>query len=165
MHWFRFAVLLLPLFSAGCGPVIDSEQLRLCRLILPALHPGGTEIREIRVVPFAIARSGVRIHYAAREPGGASRVHFVTCGFGGTTFERDRLDLVAVTADERALGEAQLLYLRRFYLAEARAGGAAARDGRAAAAIFRKASPTRCSSSSTRSRSRPSTRCSRPPIR
>jgi branched-subunit amino acid ABC-type transport system permease component len=119
MHWLRSAVLLLPLFSAGCGPAIDSEQLRLCRLIPAALHPGGTEIREIRVIPFAIARSGVRIHYAAHLPGGASRVHFVTCGFGGTTFERDRLDLVAVTADQRAFGDAQLLYLKRFYLPDA----------------------------------------------
>jgi branched-chain amino acid transport system permease protein len=118
MRLLRF-LMLLPLLAAGCGPATDSEQLRLCRLIPPALHPNGTEIREIRVIPFQIARSGVRIHYAAREPGAANRVHFVTCGFGGTTFERDRLDLVAVAVDDRALGEAQLLYLRRFYLPDA----------------------------------------------
>jgi branched-chain amino acid transport system permease protein len=119
MSWLRFAVLLLPILAASCGGATDSEQLRICRLLPPALHPAGTEIREIRVMPFAIARSGVRIHYAAREPGGVNAVHFVTCGFGGTTFERDRLDLVAVMIDQRALGDAQLHYLKRFYLPDA----------------------------------------------
>jgi branched-chain amino acid transport system permease protein len=52
-------------------------------------------------------------------------VHFVTCGFGGTTFERDRLDLVAVETDEGRLGDARLLYLKRFYLSEAEREGAA----------------------------------------
>ena len=48
-----------------------------------------------------------------------SKAHFAACGFGGTTFERDRLDLVAVETDEGALGEARLLYLKRFWLREA----------------------------------------------
>ena len=43
---------------AGCGRVTDSEQLRLCRLILPVLHPEGTEIREIRVGPASVGRAG-----------------------------------------------------------------------------------------------------------
>ncbi len=97
----------------------DSEQLRLCRLILPVLHSEGTEIREIRIGPASVGRPGVRIDYAAREPGAARKAHFVACGFGGTTFERDRLDLVAVETDEGALGEARLLYLKRFWLSEA----------------------------------------------
>ena len=103
----------------------DSEQLRLCRLILPVLHPEGTDIREIRVGPASVGRSGVRIDYSAREPGAASKAHFAACGFGGTTFERDRLDLVAVETDEGALGEARLLYLKRFWLSEAEREGVA----------------------------------------
>ena len=117
MNGFRCAVLLMALIAAGCGRVTDSEQLRLCRLVLPTLHPDLTDIREIRVSP-APGRAGVRIDYAAREPGAASRVHLATCAFGGTTFERDRLDLVAVETDRGRLGEARLLYLKRFYLAE-----------------------------------------------
>ena len=85
MRWFRL-VLLLPIVLAGCGRVSDSEQLRLCRLVPPVLHPDGTEIREIRVTPASLGRSGLRVDYAAREPGAANRVHFVTCGFGGTDF-------------------------------------------------------------------------------
>jgi branched-subunit amino acid ABC-type transport system permease component len=123
MRWFRL-VLLVPIVLAGCGRVTDSEQLRLCRLVPPVLHPDGTEIREIRVTPASLGRSGLHIDYAAREPGAQRRVHFVTCGFGGTTFERDRLDLVAVETDEGALGEARLLYLKRFWLSEAEREGA-----------------------------------------
>src|SRR5205085_5030286 len=118
MRWLRRALLLLPIFAAGCGGATDSEQLRLCRLLPAVLHPGGTEIREIRAAPAPLARSGLQIEYTAREPGAASRVHYLTCGFNGTTFERDRLDLVAVETDEGMLGEARLLYLKRF-LAEA----------------------------------------------
>jgi branched-subunit amino acid ABC-type transport system permease component len=117
-------VLLLPIVLAGCGRVTDSEQLRLCRLVPPVLHPDGTEIREIRVTPASLGRSGLRIDYATREPGAPRRVHFVTCGFGGTTFERDRLDLVAVETDEGTLGEARLVYLKRFWLSEAEREGA-----------------------------------------
>jgi len=121
MHWLRL-VLLLPLFAGGCGRVTDSEQLRLCSLLPAVLHPAGTEIREIRVAPAPLGRSGLQIEYAAREPGAASRVHYVTCGFGGTTFEHGRLDLVAVETGEGLLGEARLVYLKRF-LAEAEREG------------------------------------------
>jgi branched-chain amino acid transport system permease protein len=54
-------------------------------------------------------------------------VHFVTCGFGGTTFERDRLELVAVETDQGALGAARLLYLKRFWLGEAETEAVSAR--------------------------------------
>src|SRR2546421_9122216 len=124
MRWLRFAVLLLPVLVAGCGRVTDSEQLRLCRLLPAVLHPAGSEVREIRAAPAPLGRSGLRIDYAAREPGSPNRAHFVTCGFGGSTFERDRLDLVAVETGEGMLGEARLLYLKRF-LAEAEREGSA----------------------------------------
>jgi len=124
MRWLRFALLLLPLAVAGCGRVTDNEQLRLCRLVPPVLHTEASEIREIRVAPAPLGRAGLRIDYAAREPGAASRVQFVTCGFGGTTFERDRLDLVTVETDEGVLGEVRLLYLKRFLAQAEREGGA-----------------------------------------
>ena len=118
----RFAVLLMALLASACGRVTDAEQLRLCRAILPVLHAEGTEFREIRVAPAALGKSGVRIDYAAREPGQESREarrsYGLTCGFGGTTFERDRLELVAVETDGKPIGQGRLTFLRRF-LAEA----------------------------------------------
>ncbi len=124
MRWLP-VILMGPLVLAACGRVTDSEQLRLCRLLPAVAHPEGTEIREIRIAPAPLGRSGLRIDYSARETGRAKQAHFVTCGFGGTTFERDRLDLVAVETDGGPLGEARLLYLKRF-LAEAEREGAAA---------------------------------------
>jgi len=118
----RLLVLLLVGFAgllcAGCGRVLDSEQVRLCRAIIPVLSGAGAELREIRVTPADLGRSGVRIDYAAREIGAERRVHFVVCGFGGAALERDRLDLTVVDTDEGRLGIARLTFLKR-YLNEA----------------------------------------------
>jgi branched-chain amino acid transport system permease protein len=124
MLWFRCAVVLLPLIAAGCGRVMDSEQVRLCRLLLPVLNSEGAEIRVIRSSQAPLGRSGVRVDYTAREAGSPNRVHALTCGFGGVTFESERLDLAAVEADGKLVGEAQLLFLRR-YLAQAGQEGVA----------------------------------------
>src|SRR5689334_17992983 len=104
----RYAVLLLTLLAAACGRVTDSEQVRLCRAIVPVLNGAGAEIREMRVVPAALGRSGVRIDYAAREVGAERRLHSLVCGFGGTSFERDRLDLIAVETEAGRVGVARL---------------------------------------------------------
>jgi branched-chain amino acid transport system permease protein len=111
-----FAVLLLfPL--AGCTGVVDTEQLRMCRLALAALHPEGTQLREIGYAAAPLGRQGVRIDYEAREPGEPPRTRHATCGFGGSVFTAHRLDLVALETDEGPLGEARLTYLKRFWLA------------------------------------------------
>jgi branched-chain amino acid transport system permease protein len=44
-------------------------------------------------------------------------MHFVTCEFSGSRYDKDRLDLAAVQIDAAPLGEARLLYLKRFWLA------------------------------------------------
>ena len=130
MGWFRFAILLIALLAAGCGRVTDSEQLRLCRLILPVLHAEGTEIRgnpRLRRAAGPACASTTR--HASRAPRGARTS--LACGFGGATFERDRLDLVAVETDGGRSGEARLLFLKR-YLAEAGREVAPLRRGAAA---------------------------------
>jgi branched-chain amino acid transport system permease protein len=116
---FGFAVLIVLLPLAGCLGSVDSEQLRLCREVLPALHPDGTLVHEIGAAPAPLGRQGVRIDYDAREPGESARRRFATCGFGGSVFTGRRLDLVAVDTDEGALGEARLTYLKRFWLGAA----------------------------------------------
>jgi len=120
----RLAIVLLLLPLAGCLGSADSEQLRVCRQVLPALHPDGTVIREIRAAPAPLGRQGVRIDYDAREPGEPTRGRFASCGFGGSVFSIRRLDLVAVDTDVGPLGEARLTYLNRFWLGELSAGAA-----------------------------------------
>jgi branched-chain amino acid transport system permease protein len=116
----RFALVLALLPLAGCLGSVDGEQLRLCRQVVPALHPDGTPVHEITAAPAPLGRQGVRIDYEAREPGEPVRRRFATCGFGGSVFTGRRLDLVAVDTDAGPLGEARLTYLKRFWL-----GGAA----------------------------------------
>jgi len=116
---FRFAIVLLLLPLAGCLGSVDGEQLRVCRQVLPALHPDGTRLREIDHAPAALGRQGVRIDYETRQPGEAARRRHAVCGFGGSVFSGRRLDLVAVDTDEGPLGEARLTYLNRFWLGTA----------------------------------------------
>jgi branched-subunit amino acid ABC-type transport system permease component len=110
------AIVLLLFPLSGCLGSVDSEQVRVCRQVLPALHPDGTDLREIAVAPAALGRQGVRIDYDAREPGEPTRRRFATCGFGGSVFSSRRFDLVAVDTDTGPLGEARLTYLNRFWL-------------------------------------------------
>jgi branched-subunit amino acid ABC-type transport system permease component len=124
------AAVLAPLL-AGCGTSIDGEQLRLCRSVIPALNPDGTDVREMRYGPSAPGQEGVRIDYVARPPGEASHVRYLACGFAGRTFSADRLDLVAVETDSGPLGDARLYYLKRYWLAS----GAGAGEGSAPPAV------------------------------
>lgn len=114
----RRMVLLLALVSsfAACSAVMDREQVDLCRRVLPALHPDGTELREIRLTPAPPGGGGIKIDYAAREPGAERQMHYAVCRFG--TRERgERLDLAELDTDNGPLGEARLLFLKRFWLA------------------------------------------------
>ncbi|HEY3642188.1 MAG TPA: branched-chain amino acid ABC transporter permease [Xanthobacteraceae bacterium] len=119
---FSLISVVIPLL-AGCGNPIDGEQLRVCRDVIAAVNPDGTELRELHYGPSAPGAVGVRIDYAAGAPGEPSRVRYVACGFAGRAFSADRLDLVAVETDSGRLGDAQLFYLKRFWLgAPPRAG-------------------------------------------
>src|ERR1043166_5067726 len=120
---FRFAVVILLLPLAGCLGSVDSEQLRLCRQVLPALHPDGTTVHEIGAAPAPFGRQGVRMDYEAREPGETVRRRSATCGFGGSVFTGRRLDLRAVDTEAEPLGEARLTYLKRFWLGAIAGGG------------------------------------------
>ena len=112
---FTFAGVLATLL-AGCAS-LDSEQLRICRLVLPGLHAEGTEIREMRAGRAALGQQGIRIEYSAHEPSEVRAPHWVHCGFAGTAFERGRAELIAVETDRGVLGDARLFYLKRFWLA------------------------------------------------
>lgn len=112
----RFLSLAALLLVAACAP-LDTEQARICRLVLPALHPDGTVFRETRVAS-ADAGRGVRIDYEASEPETRTFIgrHWAMCRFGGSALTRTRLTLVGVDTDRGPLSEARLIYLNRFWL-------------------------------------------------
>ena len=80
----RFLILAALLLVAACAP-LDTEQARICRLVLPALHPEGTVFRETRIAS-AEAGRGVRIDYEVSEPDTRTfiRRHWAVCRFGGS---------------------------------------------------------------------------------
>jgi branched-subunit amino acid ABC-type transport system permease component len=119
----RSVLALLPVGAllVGCGASIDGEQARICRDVIPGLGPAGTQVSELRSAVSALGQQGVRIDYVAQAPGEAARARFIACGFAGGTFSSGRLDLIAVETDEGRLADAQLFYLKRFWLGSAEA--------------------------------------------
>jgi branched-chain amino acid transport system permease protein len=110
---------LLAIWLSGCGPVVDADHLRVCRHVLPALHPDGTAFRETATasgVSLNDAAAGIEIAYAAREPDGAWQPHSLVCGFAGSGFAPGRTDLVVVSRDGAMLGEARMFFLIHWWL-------------------------------------------------
>jgi branched-chain amino acid transport system permease protein len=120
----RLLALAAILFLSACS-FLDTEQARVCRLVLPALHPHQTIIREMQVAAPAgneaatrTTRHAVRIDYTAQEGNERAAPHWAICMFEGGALTRGRLTLAGVDTDRGALGEARLLYLNRFWLAD-----------------------------------------------
>jgi branched-chain amino acid transport system permease protein len=109
------AVAVALLVLAGCvGP--DREQLRLCRSAVPALEPEGT-IRVKASGPDPATSAVMRVAYSV-ELDGAVRHGTLRCAFAGGRLDFSRLELVAAEKDGVPLGEARLLFLKRFWLAD-----------------------------------------------
>lgn len=110
------AVLFLLLATvAGCAPPFDADQLRLCRQTLPALNPDGAEFRIYKVIPLP-ERSAVRIEYAVKVPGAATRNRLVGCRFARSTLRADTQELIGLRDDGQAMNKASLYLLKRFWL-------------------------------------------------
>lgn len=110
-------ILLAPLFLIGGGTGADQEQGRLCRMLLPALVP---------------EQEGIRVLGTARGPGSSMALDFkagpeptrmrrLTCRFGGIGYSAAKRDLITVTLDGEALGEAALYFLKQGWLESAEA--------------------------------------------
>jgi branched-chain amino acid transport system permease protein len=114
----RFGNLLtlLLLTSLAACAWIDSDQTRLCRSILPALHPDGTKLA-IRSVAAGLAENSIRIVYGRETPDGVTN-HALTCFFGGGRLSSDRQVMTAVMQDGVSLSGIRMHILRRYWLAE-----------------------------------------------
>jgi branched-chain amino acid transport system permease protein len=101
---------------AGCGD-IDPEQLRICERLIPAITADGARIEIVRAMADPAAANTVRIEYRTGSAKGEPDGSWISCRFGGSGFERDRLLLTGVaTSAEGALSEIRVFMLRRYWL-------------------------------------------------
>ncbi|HUG60358.1 MAG TPA: branched-chain amino acid ABC transporter permease [Methylomirabilota bacterium] len=113
----RPALLVAAAAAALSGCVdVDAEKARLCRTVLPALEPHGRIVVDTEERDPAV-RDVVRIAYSV-DAGDGVRRGTLRCAFGGGRLDAGRLDLVAVDLDDRLLGDARLLFLKRFWLGD-----------------------------------------------
>lgn len=106
----RIALPILLLIAAllalaGCGGV-DTEQVALCRKLIPAFE--SAPITLVEAAQASDDAQTVRLTYrAGTEP------HWIACRFGGRYFDARRHDLEAVTTDRTGpLTEMQFIMLR-----------------------------------------------------
>jgi branched-subunit amino acid ABC-type transport system permease component len=105
---------------AACERVVDADQARLCRSIIPAINPAGTAISIIRTDAQAEGKV-VRVVYRAEPPGQPGRTRFVACQFSGEGLARNRQELESVSTEAGPMSVASVYFLRRFYLSSSEA--------------------------------------------
>ena len=123
----RLLALTLAGGVTGCGE-LDPEQLRVCERLIPAIEADGAQIDIVRVMADTAAANAVRIEYRTLGASGNPDGSWISCRFGGSGFERDRLQLTGVvTGAEGPLSEIRVFMLRRYWLDRYEAQ--ASRDG------------------------------------
>ncbi len=120
----RTALLILAaLLLTGCARVLDAEQARICRIVIPALNPQGARIDIVRTVP-GPGRSDITIDYRAEGDGLPRRNRFTVCRFAAEDITTQRADLRGVATERGPLGDAAFYFLKRFYLSDPTAAAA-----------------------------------------
>lgn len=109
MGWRAIGAWVLVAFAlAGCAR-IDQDQVRLCRIALPALEPAETRITVRRV---GAVERGVRIDYEAARAGSPALARFAECRFALGR----RHTVEAITTDRGEVPGATVFLLRRHYI-------------------------------------------------
>src|SRR6202042_486939 len=101
---------------AGCSPVLETDQARLCRMALPALMPQDARIAILAQAPDADGR-GLSVAFSAETPGEEPQTHLAACRFRVAGRPRESRDLTSLTLDGQPLSEARLFPLIRYWLA------------------------------------------------
>src|SRR3984885_9701881 len=101
---------------AGCSPVLETDQARLCRMALPALIPQDARIAILRQAPDADGR-GLNIVFTAQAPGEDAQTRPPARRFRFPGRPHGSRDLAALTLDGQTLSETQLFFLVRYWLA------------------------------------------------
>ena len=101
---------------AGCSPVLETDQARLCRMALPALMPADQQITIVSQRPDPDGR-GLTVAFTAETAGGEREDHAATCRFREPGRPRESRDLTSLTLDGEALSDTELYVLVRYWLA------------------------------------------------
>ena len=98
--------VLLGLFGGlvACESTVQRQRLDTCRRAVPALAPNGGAI-EIQRVGSGSDGDSIRVDYQADR-----RAHVAVCRFNAGAL------LVGITVDRKALSDASLYLLKRYYL-------------------------------------------------
>jgi branched-chain amino acid transport system permease protein len=118
----RRTIFVICLLALSACAELDVEQARLCERLIPALEEAATDLTVTgREVDPAVANA-VLVRYRALEPHAAAEAprsaeRWLSCRFGGSGFERDRLRLTGVVTDrDGELSEVRTFLLRRYWL-------------------------------------------------
>jgi branched-chain amino acid transport system permease protein len=101
---------------AGCSPVLETDQARLCRMALPALMPADQQITIVSQLPDPDGR-GLTVAFSAETAAGERKDHAATCRFREPGRPRESRDLTSLTLDGEALSDTELYVLVRYWLA------------------------------------------------
>jgi branched-chain amino acid transport system permease protein len=116
----RVGVLLIVLTAAatlaGCSPVLETDQARLCRMALPALMADDARIAILTQAPDQNGR-GLNVVFTAETLGQAPQTHLAACRFREPGRPRESRDLTSLTLDGQPLSETRLFVLIRYWLA------------------------------------------------
>ncbi|MFI5012046.1 MAG: branched-chain amino acid ABC transporter permease [Hyphomicrobiales bacterium] len=99
---------------ASCTTLVDESRARLCRTVVPAIEADDARITILR--SGAAAGGSIRVDYRVTVDGRIMGVRHVICRFGGGEHGLGENVLSGVDTWRGPLGEAKLLFLRRFYL-------------------------------------------------
>ena len=100
---------------AGCADA-DVEQVKICERLIPALEAPAARIEVGRSGPDPAAENAVTVEYRLLGPG-APATRWISCRFGGSGFERNRLRLIGVaTESEGELSAVRVFLLRQYWL-------------------------------------------------
>jgi branched-subunit amino acid ABC-type transport system permease component len=102
------------LLAGACATLVDESHARECRSAVAAIEPQDAKITILRSAAGEIANS-VRVDYWI-EAEGHPQLRHVLCRFGNAGQEGGRDILSGIDTSQGPLGEAQILFLRRFYL-------------------------------------------------
>jgi len=112
----RLIVFMSAAMLAGCSPVLETDQARLCRMALPALMPQDARIAILAQAPDADGR-GLSVAFSAEAPGEEPQTHLAACRFRMAGRPRESRDLTSLTLNGQPLSEARLFLLIRYWLA------------------------------------------------